>query len=113
MTEGFANALIGDFEQFARMQEQSEFLAKTAGRRKYTAGGSTSGSRDDGILDRAASTGLPLFETRLRDRRTAMSSEHGSSLATATAKITATPAPNNRELSAEPTPATTAVKSRM
>lgn len=28
LTEGFANALIGDFEQFARMQEQSDLLAK-------------------------------------------------------------------------------------
>lgn len=36
MTEGFANALVGDFEQFARMQEQSDLLAKAQRRTEVT-----------------------------------------------------------------------------
>lgn len=44
VTEGFANALIGDFEQFARMQEQSDFLAKAQRRSSGFAAGNNSGA---------------------------------------------------------------------
>lgn len=65
VTEGFANALIGDFEQFARMQEQSDLLAKAQRRTSGLGAGAASGALDRRsnrpLTDNSTLTGIPGF----------------------------------------------------